>query len=144
MADRPVSTARAAVHPGVGTAVEINKVLRNTYMLLGMTLAFSAVVRNEPALGPGIHHDHAVALVDVAALNGDRSNAFPFKGAFDDIRKQSGAEHSPVGDAHAHSAGCHHGIETAACRNHRMRGLHFATGRGQRIDLVKQVDDHPG
>ena len=25
------------------TAIEINKVLRNTYMLLGMTLAFSAV-----------------------------------------------------------------------------------------------------
>ena len=44
MADRPVSTARAATHPGLGTAVEINKVLRNTYMLLGMTLAFSAVV----------------------------------------------------------------------------------------------------
>ncbi len=44
MAERPVSTARAATHPGAGYAVEINKVLRNTYLLLGMTLAFSAVV----------------------------------------------------------------------------------------------------
>jgi modulator of FtsH protease len=35
---------RAATHPGVGSAVEINRVLRNTYLLLGMTLAFSAVV----------------------------------------------------------------------------------------------------
>ena len=44
MADRPVSTVRAATHPGVGSAVEFNKVLRNTYMLLGMTLAFSAAM----------------------------------------------------------------------------------------------------
>jgi len=57
MAERPVTTARAATHPGTGTAVEINNVLRNTYMLLGMTLAFSAVMAwvamaiNAPYLG---------------------------------------------------------------------------------------------
>jgi modulator of FtsH protease len=39
-----MSTARAATQPGVGSAIEINKVLRNTYMLLGMTLAFSAAM----------------------------------------------------------------------------------------------------
>ncbi|MEM8767949.1 MAG: Bax inhibitor-1/YccA family protein, partial [Pseudomonadota bacterium] len=57
MAERPVSTARAATHPGAGYAVEINKVLRNTYLLLGMTLAFSAAMAafamaiNAPYLG---------------------------------------------------------------------------------------------
>lgn len=40
MADYNVSPARTTTVP----AVEINKVLRNTYMLLGLTLAFSAVV----------------------------------------------------------------------------------------------------
>lgn len=44
MAEHPVSSARAATHAGVRTAVEFNKVLRNTYMLLGMTLAFSAAM----------------------------------------------------------------------------------------------------
>ena len=44
MAEHPVSSARAATHPGVRTAVEFNKVLRNTYLLLGMTLAFSAAM----------------------------------------------------------------------------------------------------
>lgn len=44
MAEHPVSNVRAATHPGVGSAVEINKVLRNTYLLLGMTLAFSAAM----------------------------------------------------------------------------------------------------
>ena len=44
MADRPVPTARTTTHPGYAPTVEINKVLRNTYLLLGMTLAFSAVV----------------------------------------------------------------------------------------------------
>jgi modulator of FtsH protease len=39
MANYNVTIAR-----GTAQAVEINKVLRNTYMLLGMTLAFSAVV----------------------------------------------------------------------------------------------------
>ena len=38
MADPNVIAARGA------PAVEINKVLRNTYMLLGMTLAFSALM----------------------------------------------------------------------------------------------------
>lgn len=57
MAERPVSTAQATTRP-VGTgAVEINKVLRNTYLLLGMTLAFSAAMAafamaiNAPYLG---------------------------------------------------------------------------------------------
>lgn len=44
MAEHPVSNVRAATHPGAGSAVEINKVLRNTYLLLGMTLAFSAAM----------------------------------------------------------------------------------------------------
>lgn len=43
MADHPLSVASAAARPGIA-AVEINKVLRNTYLLLGMTLAFSAVM----------------------------------------------------------------------------------------------------
>ena len=53
MADYNVSPTRAATAP----AIEINKVLRNTYMLLGMTLAFSALmayaamVVNAPYLG---------------------------------------------------------------------------------------------
>ncbi|TNF89617.1 MAG: BAX inhibitor (BI)-1/YccA family protein [Gammaproteobacteria bacterium] len=51
MAERPVTTVRtaqagqtslqAAARPG---AIEINRVLRNTYLLLGMTLAFSAAM----------------------------------------------------------------------------------------------------
>ncbi len=51
MAERPVSTvqtahasqsgARPATRPG---AIEVNSVLRNTYLLLGMTLAFSAAM----------------------------------------------------------------------------------------------------
>ena len=44
MADHRLSPARTATHPGTGSAVEFNKVLRNTYMLLGMTLAFSAAM----------------------------------------------------------------------------------------------------
>ena len=53
MADYNVSPTRAATAP----AIEINKVLRNTYMLLGMTLAFSALMAyaamavNAPYLG---------------------------------------------------------------------------------------------
>lgn len=44
MADRQMSTASIGAAPAGIAAVEINKVLRNTYMLLSMTLAFSAVV----------------------------------------------------------------------------------------------------
>lgn len=57
MAEHPVSTTRTATHPGTGRAVEINSVLRNTYLLLGMTLAFSAAMAglamaiNAPYLG---------------------------------------------------------------------------------------------
>ena len=57
MAERPVSTAQAATRPAGAGAVEINKVLRNTYLLLGMTLAFSAAMAafamaiNAPYLG---------------------------------------------------------------------------------------------
>ena len=53
MAEYNVSPVRAASAP----ALEINKVLRNTYLLLGLTLAFSAVVAtvsmamNAPYLG---------------------------------------------------------------------------------------------
>ncbi|MFK0573226.1 Bax inhibitor-1/YccA family protein [Endozoicomonas sp.] len=38
---KPVMTAAAST--GLGAGIEINKVLRNTYMLLGMTLLFSAL-----------------------------------------------------------------------------------------------------
>ncbi|MCB1684635.1 MAG: Bax inhibitor-1/YccA family protein [Pseudomonadales bacterium] len=41
MAEHPTSSLRTAPR---SAAVEINRVLRNTYLLLGMTLAFSAVV----------------------------------------------------------------------------------------------------
>lgn len=41
MAEHPVSSLRSAPRTA---AIEINSVLRNTYLLLGMTLAFSAVV----------------------------------------------------------------------------------------------------
>jgi len=44
MADRQTSAVNTAAIPAGISSVEINKVLRNTYMLLGMTLAFSAVV----------------------------------------------------------------------------------------------------
>ena len=44
MADYREIQARSAAIAGGLPAVEINKVLRNTYMLLGLTLAFSAVV----------------------------------------------------------------------------------------------------
>ncbi len=52
MAERPavnvnsdgVQAAQAAVRPGAAGAIEINSVLRNTYLLLGMTLAFSAAM----------------------------------------------------------------------------------------------------
>jgi modulator of FtsH protease len=53
MADYNASPIRAAAAP----AIEINKVLRNTYMLLGLTLAFSALAAtvsmamNAPYLG---------------------------------------------------------------------------------------------
>ena len=44
MAQDPMTTTRAATLEGSRTAVEFNKVLRNTYLLLGMTLAFSAAM----------------------------------------------------------------------------------------------------
>lgn len=44
MAERPISAARVATIDRGAGALEVNKVLRNTYMLLGMTLAFSSVV----------------------------------------------------------------------------------------------------
>ena len=57
MAQDPMSTSRAATHAGARGAIEVNKVLRNTYLLLGMTLAFSAAMAafamaiNAPYLG---------------------------------------------------------------------------------------------
>ncbi len=57
MADHPASSLRAAAHPGTRGAVEFNQVLRNTYLLLGLTLAFSAgmawlaMAINAPYLG---------------------------------------------------------------------------------------------
>lgn len=54
MVERNAATIRARTAP----AIEINKVLRNTYLLLGMTLAFSAVMAgismalNMPYMGP--------------------------------------------------------------------------------------------
>ena len=43
MMDRKPAVTTHATDSRLGTGVEINKVLRNTYMLLGMTLLFSAV-----------------------------------------------------------------------------------------------------
>jgi modulator of FtsH protease len=57
MADHPTSSLRTAAHPGSRGAVEFNQVLRNTYLLLGLTLAFSAgmawlaMAINAPYLG---------------------------------------------------------------------------------------------
>ena len=54
MVERNAATIQARTAP----AIEINKVLRNTYLLLGMTLAFSAVMAgismalNVPYMGP--------------------------------------------------------------------------------------------
>ena len=56
MVERQTDTVRVATSPAVD-AVEINSVLRNTYLLLGMTLAFSASMAwfamaiNAPYLG---------------------------------------------------------------------------------------------
>jgi modulator of FtsH protease len=56
MIERQTDTVRVATSPAVD-AVEINSVLRNTYLLLGMTLAFSASMAwfamaiNAPYLG---------------------------------------------------------------------------------------------
>ena len=44
MADRQMSTASIGTATAGIAGVEVNKVLRNTYLLLSMTLAFSAVV----------------------------------------------------------------------------------------------------
>jgi modulator of FtsH protease len=48
MADRPaidrIQTVQSTARPGAAGAIEINRVLRNTYLLLGMTLAFSAAM----------------------------------------------------------------------------------------------------
>jgi modulator of FtsH protease len=57
MADHPTSSLRTAAQPGSRGAVEFNQVLRNTYLLLGLTLAFSAAMAwlamaiNAPYLG---------------------------------------------------------------------------------------------
>jgi len=56
MVERNAATIQARTAP----AIEINKVLRNTYLLLGMTLAFSAVMAgismalNVPYMGPTV------------------------------------------------------------------------------------------
>ncbi|MFD2166734.1 Bax inhibitor-1/YccA family protein [Thalassotalea euphylliae] len=47
------------------TAIEINKVLRNTYMLLGMTLAFSAVTAGI-SMAMGLSHLAALVMTLVA------------------------------------------------------------------------------
>ncbi len=44
MAEHPVSAVHTTTQPGARAGVEVNKVLRNTYLLLGMTLAFSAAM----------------------------------------------------------------------------------------------------
>ena len=44
MQDKPIFNAQSTgVNSGAGSAIQTNKVLRNTYMLLAMTLLFSAV-----------------------------------------------------------------------------------------------------
>ena len=58
MERKPVTLAAAAAHAGTG--IEINKVLRNTYMLLGMTLLFSAVTAG---ISMTMNLSHTMALV---------------------------------------------------------------------------------
>ena len=59
MERKPVTLASAVAQPGTG--IEINKVLRNTYMLLGMTLLFSAVTATV-AMAMNIGHMTSLVL----------------------------------------------------------------------------------
>lgn len=64
MQDKPVFNSQSTT--GIGSAIETNKVLKNTYLLLGMTLAFSAfTAMGSMALGFG----HGTSLImSLAAL----------------------------------------------------------------------------
>jgi FtsH-binding integral membrane protein len=54
MSDKPVFSSQVDVL-GADNAVSTNKVLRNTYMLLGMTLAFSAATAGT-SMALGLSH----------------------------------------------------------------------------------------
>ena len=58
MERKPVTLASAVAQSGTG--IEINKVLRNTYMLLGMTLLFSAVTAS---IAMAMNIGHMTSLV---------------------------------------------------------------------------------
>ena len=68
MADYREIQARSAAIAGGLPAVEINKVLRNTYMLLGLTLAFSAVVATVSMLAQAPYLGFLPTLIGFFAL----------------------------------------------------------------------------
>ena len=61
MSDKQAYTAQLAAGSAQGI-VSTNKVLKNTYMLLGMTLAFSAVTAGG-AMALGLSHGMALVLM---------------------------------------------------------------------------------
>lgn len=61
MSDKPIYSPQGATF-GTETLVSTNKVLKNTYMLLGMTLAFSAVTAGI-AMAVGLSHTMALVLM---------------------------------------------------------------------------------
>ena len=61
MSDKPVFSSQVDVL-GADSAVSTNKVLRNTYMLLGMTLAFSAATAGT-SMALGLSHMTGLVLM---------------------------------------------------------------------------------
>ena len=59
MAEHPVGNVRTATHPGVAPTVEINRVLRNTYLL--------RITNNEPSELP-VEYDIAIDGLDRAEV----------------------------------------------------------------------------
>ena len=60
MERKPSAIATTRPVSGAGTGIEINKVLRNTYMLLGMTLLFSAAAAG---IAMAINIGHMTGLI---------------------------------------------------------------------------------
>ncbi len=61
MSDKQMYSAQTDIL-GAASALDTNKVLRNTYMLLGMTLAFSAVTAGV-SMAVGLSHMAALVLM---------------------------------------------------------------------------------
>ncbi len=58
---REIYTQNArAGHADIGSSIEVNKVLRNTYMLLALTLAFSAVTAG---IAMAVNMSHGMGLI---------------------------------------------------------------------------------